>query len=266
MSKEFYTHGHHPVVVTAHAQRTVADSAAFLLPYLEGDVRLLDLGCGPGSITADFANHVGDGGSIVGVDQSPDAIAIARAEATRPNVEYREGSVYELPFPDESFDVAYGHQILQHLSDPVAALQEVRRVLRPGGLVAVRDADFGSMTHHPHTPGLDTWLELYCTVARSNGGEPDAGRRLALWVTEAGFGGIVSSVSAWSYTTPAERIAWAQLWADRTRLPRFVDRAGELGLGEDIEEIADAWLRWAQAPDGWFAFLHGEVVAVKPAG
>lgn len=261
--REIYTHGHHPVVVSSHARRRAADSAQFLLPFLHNGVRLLDFGCGPGSITADLAQYVGVEGRIVGIDNSADAIAIANRDAAAPGVEYRQASVYALPFPDASFDIAYGHQVLQHLGNPVSALREVSRVLRPGGLIAIRDADFGSMTHHPHYPALDTWLDLYAQVARSNGGEPDAGRRLPEWARQAGFVDIMASASSWHYATTEERLAWGRLWADRIRLPRFVDRAAELGLAETIEEVAAAWLQWAGEPDGWFALLHGEVVAKK---
>lgn len=260
---EFYTHGHHPVVVGSHAQRTVADSAHFLLPYLRDGLRLLDFGCGPGSITVGLADHVGPTGNVVGVDSSAAALAIASRDAAADRVEYMEASVYELPFPAGTFDVAYGHQVLQHLGDPVAALREVRRVLEPGGLVAIRDADFGSMTHHPHYEGLDRWLDLYHQVARSNGGEPDAGRRLAEWAGAAGFTDIKATTSSWHYTTMTQRRAWAQLWSDRIQLPRFSERAEQLGLAGEIPRIASAWLRWADDPYGWFAFVHGEVVATR---
>ena len=260
-SNEFYTHGHHPVVVQAHAQRTAADSAQFLRPRLRPSARLLDFGCGPGSITADLAQYVD---SVVGIDSSAEAIATARRDAAAVGVEYREASVYDIPYADATFDVAYGHQVLQHLRDPVAALREVRRVLVPGGLLAVRDSDYGSMTHHPHYVELDAWLDIYHQVARSNGGEPDAGRRLPEWVRRAGFAEITATASSWHYATPQQRLSWARLWADRIRLPRFADRAAKLGLAEAIEPIAAAWLQWAAEPDGWFAFVHGEVIAVKP--
>jgi len=262
-SDEFYTHGHNPVVVNAHATRTAADSAQFLLPYLRATHRLLDFGCGPGSITVDLARSVD---AVVGVDSSAEAIAIADQDAAAPNVEYVEASVYELPFPDGSFDVAYGHQILHHLGNPVAALAEVRRVLVPGGVLAVRETDFGTMTHYPHYAELDAWLELFHKVARSNGGEPDAGRRLAGWVRAAGYDDILATSSSWHYTSPDQRLWWAQTWAERTRLPRFADRAAELGFADYIEPIAEGWLRWATEPDGWFAFLHGEVIALHPLG
>jgi SAM-dependent methyltransferase len=258
---EFYTHGHSPPVVRSHAGRTVADSAQFLVPHLSVGMDLLDFGCGPGSITADLATIVGPKGNVVGVDSNAEALAVAVVDHTAPNVDYVQASVYQLPFPDRSFDVAYGHQILQHLADPVAALTEVRRVLRPRGLVAVRDADYGSMIHHPHYTELGRWLAVYRDVARHNGGEPDAGRRLHDWVASAGFTDITATASAWYYTTPEQRRRWAELWADRIRIARFAERAVAVHDGVDVDDLARAWLRWADEPSGWFAFLHGEVVA-----
>ncbi len=268
MTDEFYTHGHDSVVVAAHARRTAAEAAAFVLDRLEPGMRVLDFGCGPGSITIGLAKHVGPTGSVVGIDRSAEAIAVAKQAAAAPNLQYLEASVYDLPLPDESFDVAYAHQVLQHLADPVAALVEVRRVLRPGGLVAVRDADYGTMTHHPRYATIDEWLDAYHRVARANGGEPDAGRRLPEWVREAGFVDAATTASVWSYATRETRREWADLWANRVILRRFAVRARELGIaeGDALARMADGWRRWAEEPDGWFGFIHGEVVAVKSDG
>jgi ubiquinone/menaquinone biosynthesis C-methylase UbiE len=264
--EEVYTHGHHPVIVAAHAERTAAEAAAFVLPRLQRGMRVLDIGCGPGSITAGLAEHVGESGSVVGIDNSEEAVEIASAtHAAASNLTFETASAYALPFADASFDVAYGHQVLQHLVDPIAALREVNRVLRPGGLIAVRDADYGTMTHHPRYPEIKTWLKLYRKVARANGGDPDAGRRLHQWVRGADFTEIEVTSSVWTYATPSERRSWANLWARRIMLPRFADRAVELDLCEymEIAALASGWRRWASEPDGWFAFIHGEVVGVK---
>ena len=249
-----------------HASRTAANSAAFLLDQLQATDRLLDLGCGPGSITIGLAQYVA---SVTGVDSAPKAIELAEeASADTTNVSWHTADVYDLPFVDESFDVVYAHQLLQHVADPVAALGEARRVLRPGGLLAVRDADYGTMVHSPHHPGIDRWLRLYAQLARANGGEPDAGRHLPQWVNNAGFGRLAVSTSTWTYSTRQSVDQWTLLWTSRLREARMgrdlVDR--DLATPDEIEELAQAFEAWANSPQPFFAFLHGEVLATKPGG
>ena len=177
MASETYSHGHHPSVVDAHALRTARDCAAYLLPELQPGDSVLDVGCGPGSITADFAALAAPG-PVVGLDSSEDVLVQARALAAGrglANASFVAGNVYDLDFPDETFDIVHAHQVLQHLMDPVAALREMRRVAKPGGLVAVRDADFSGMIWHPPTPELARWMQIYQEIARGNSAEPDAG-------------------------------------------------------------------------------------------
>ena len=187
-----YTHGHHAAVLASHRARTAENSAAYLLPHLVSGQQLLDVGCGPGTITLDLAARVAPG-AVVALDREPAVLAeVERLASERgaTNVSTTTGDVYALDFADGAFDVVHAHQVLQHLSDPIAALREMRRVTRPGGVVAVRDADYAAMTWYPAEPRLDRWLELYRQVARSNGAEPDAGRRLLAWTRAAGFSEI----------------------------------------------------------------------------
>ncbi len=259
---EVYTHSHQEAVLISHGNRTAEEAAAFLLMHLKPGMGVLDLGCGPGSITIGLARYVAPA-EAVGIDQSEEALAAARALAIDQNVgngRFERASTDERPFEDDTFDVVYAHQILQHLADPVAALTEARRVLRSGGYLAVRDADYGTMTHHPHDPVLDHWLRVYHQVARENGGEPDAGRRLMQWVRDAGFEHLHATASTWLYATPEARRAWAELWAER----RLQETGGKDVYEEDRPEIIEAFTRWAAEPDGWFAFIHGEVLARKP--
>ena len=135
-----YSHGHHASVLRSHEWRTAENSAGYLLGHLEHGRRLLDVGCGPGTITAELAALVAPG-EVVGIDASAEVVARAGELGTSraPNLRFEVGDVYVLGWPDASFDVVHAHQVLQHLSDPVAALREMRRVLVTGGLVAVRD-------------------------------------------------------------------------------------------------------------------------------
>ena len=135
------------------------------------------------------------------------------------------GDVYALDAPDDTYDVVHAHQVLQHLADPVAALREMRRVCRPGGLVAVRDADYATMTWFPETAGLDDWLALYEALARRNGGEPDAGRRLKAWALEAGFEDVTASGSVWCYASPEDLAWWTGTWSERLTASSFATGA-----------------------------------------
>jgi ubiquinone/menaquinone biosynthesis C-methylase UbiE len=259
---ETYTHGHPEAVLRSHRWRTVENSAAYLIDRLTPGTTVLDVGCGPGTITADLARRVAPG-QAVGVDASADVVATATRDHVASNLSFRLADVYALDELDGPFDVVHAHQVLQHLADPVAALVEMRRVCRPGGTVAVRDADYQAMTWWPPNAAIDRWLELYRAVARGNGGEPDAGRRLVAWARAAGFAEVVASATVWCFATRADRSWWAETWAERIGGSPLGDRAVELGLArqDELAACADGWRAWSAEPDGWFAVLHGEILA-----
>jgi ubiquinone/menaquinone biosynthesis C-methylase UbiE len=257
-----YTHGHHQSVLRSHRWRTAENSAAYLLPHLTPGLALLDVGCGPGTITVDLARRVAPG-RVVGMDRSADAVeAAASLDDEGLPVTFATGDLYAMEFDDASFDVVHAHQVLQHLEDPVAALREMARVCRADGVMAVRDSDYESMTWHPAVPELGRWLDLYRHTARANGGDPDAGRRLLSWAQAAGCTDVVATASAWCFATPEDRRWWAETWAERITVTALADRILELGLADrdELDAIGRAWLRWADQPDGWFSVTHGEVL------
>ncbi|OEU96327.1 methyltransferase domain-containing protein [Streptomyces oceani] len=259
-----YTHGHHESVLRSHRWRTAANSAAHLLPELRPGQRVLDVGCGPGTISADLAAAVAPG-ALTGVDASDTVLEQATelvVERGLDNARFHTADVHALDFPDDSFDVVHAHQLLQHVGDPVSALREMRRVCRPDGLVAVRESDYAGMAWYPRLPALDAWLTLYERVARGNGGEPDAGRQLHVWARQAGATDITVTSSTWCFHTEPERAWWSGLWADRTRDSDFARRAVDGGYAStaELEEIAAGWRAWGADPDGWFSVLHGEVI------
>src|SRR5579863_4959 len=262
-----YTHGHHESVLRSHTWRTAQNSAGFLLPHLSRGDRLLDVGCGPGTITMDLAELVAPG-EVIGLDRSPEVIDRAREAAKMrglSNLSFEVGDVYHLDLEDSSFDVVYAHQVLQHLSEPVLALQEMRRVLADGGWLAVRDGDYGEFTWSPPNEGLERWMELYHEITRHNDSEADAGRYLAGWVEAAGFDSLERSTSDWTYETVEEREWWADLWADRVLYREFA-RQGleyELTTSEELSEMSDAFRAWSDNDDGIFVVVHEEVLARK---
>jgi len=264
-----YTHGHHESVLRSHRWRTAENSAGYLLGHLEAGQRLLDVGCGPGTLTVDLARRVGPGGEVIGVDLSEAVVAEAAAHAAAEgaaNVSFRAGDFRALDLAEGSFDVVHAHQVLQHLRDPVGALAAMGRLARPGGLVAARDSDYTSFFWTPAEPRLDRWREIYLAVSDRNAVAADAGRWLLRWAVDAGLAGAVYSTSTWTFATPADRAWWGDLWAERVVASNLAGQAVEYGVatGAELEEVADGWRAWAGTPEGTFVVVHGEVLARRP--
>jgi SAM-dependent methyltransferase len=260
-----YTHGHHESVLRSHTWRTAENSAAYLLPHLRPGLSLLDIGCGPGTITADLAELVAPS-QVIGLDAADDVIAQATAYAAERGVahlRFEVGDLFHLPYPDGAFDVIHLHQVLQHLADPVAGLTELRRVLADGGVLAARDSDYGAFSWAPADPVLDRWLALYFEITRRNGHDAAIGPKLLGHAHAAGFTDVSVSSTTWTYADPESRAWWGGLWADRIRFSRFAEQATEYGLSDadELEAIGQAFLRWAESDDAVFIVPHGEILA-----
>lgn len=260
-----YTHGHHESVLRSHNWRTADNSASYLLPHLRPAMRLLDVGCGPATITVDLAKVLHDG-SVVGLEPIAGPLEIATrnaADAGITNIEFVMGHVYALDYPDDSFDVVHAHQVLQHLTDPVAAIKEMARVCRPSGFVAFRDADYAAMTWYPPSEPLDGWQKIYHAVTRANRAEPDAGRFLKAWALRAGLGDITVSTSVWCYATADEITWWSRLWADRITSSAFGKQAVAGGHSSESQmaAIAEGFRQWGTDPEAIFTVPSTEVLA-----
>lgn len=259
-------HGHEKSVVSAHSWRTVENSIPYILPYLVSqELNILDVGCGPGSITIDLASRVPKG-QVTGVDYADKVLEEARANARNKgceNVKFVAASVYELPFEDHTFDITHAHQLLQHVTDPVRALREMRRVTKPGGIVASRETDLKGFLWYPELPELSEWIAMYEQAARASGGEPNAGRRLRAWARKAGFDTdkVTSSAGIWCFANAQERQFWGGSWAQRVVSPTYVESMAKLGYERQIlERMSQAWEKWAADDDAWFSVTHGQIV------
>ncbi|HEY2504969.1 MAG TPA: methyltransferase domain-containing protein [Streptosporangiaceae bacterium] len=264
MSSPRYTHGHAESVLRSHRTRTAENSAAYLVPELRPGLSLLDVGSGPGTITADLAALVAPG-RVTALETSEAVLELTRGEITSrgcTTVDFDVGDVLALRFPADSFDIVHAHQVLQHIADPVAALREMVRVCRPGGLVAARDGDYGGFIWHPSSAGLDRWNELYHAAARANRGEPDAGRHLLAWAHAAGCNDVRASSSTWCYADPDSRAEWGDTWAERITNSAIAGQLISSGLAttDELRQIAEAWRDWAAQPDGWLSLVHGEIL------
>ncbi|MGD1034086.1 MAG: methyltransferase domain-containing protein [Candidatus Dormibacteria bacterium] len=260
-----YTHGHHEAVLRAHRWRTAENSAAYLLPHLRPGMSLLDVGCGPGTLTADLAARVAPG-AVLGIDLSTAVVAEAEAHARDagvPNLRFRSGDFRSAGLAERGFDVVHAHQVLQHLRDPVGALRAMGRLARRDGIVAARDGDYSAMVWWPADPRLDRWREIYLEVTRRNGAEADAGRRLAGWAAEAGLADVAYSTSTWTFATTAERGWWSELWAERTTSSSLGRQAVEYGIAtpSELAGVAAGWRAFGAAAGGVFIVVSGEIIA-----
>ena len=247
--KATYSHGHHASVVSVHARRTAANSAGFVLPHIQKHFRILDLGCGPGTITCDLAALVPDG-EVIGVDSVEAILEQARTLAEQrglKNMTYQTGDANNLTFKDGEFDIVFCHQLVQHVQDPIGVLQEMKRVCKKGGFVAAREADYDSFVWYPRPPELNLWGKVYRQVAKQNGGEPDAGRYMLRWARQAGWASedVQMTWNSWCFTG-ADATAWADSWSGRSLHSDFAKGVIKYGFGteDDMEKISKAWKRW----------------------
>jgi ubiquinone/menaquinone biosynthesis C-methylase UbiE len=252
--------GHNPSV------RTAANSAAYLIPFLipAPAATILDVGCGSASITCDFASLCPDG-HVTGVDSSPDVIKTAREAAEKRNLSNTTFLIADitqgLGFPDNCFDVIHAHQVLQHLTDPTAALREMRRVVKRGGLVAAGDSDWGGMSWYPPIRELEEWMALHISVVRDSGCKANLAMVVQSLAQVAGFERweITKTRSAWEWRTKEEREWWAATMVNRILEGVFATIASQADLGR----ITAAWREWASHDDAWFIVPHVEILCRK---
>ena len=248
-SIETYTPGYTQNATDFMAKRSAKTHASFLLPHLQDSFRLLDCGCGPGSMTCDFARIL-TSGQVVGLDSEKSQIELARSRATNQqlnNVSFELGSIYSLPFPKSSFDVIFAHALFEHLSTPAQALAEIRRVLKPGGLIALRSPDWGGFIFAPDTEKIKSAISRYMEIQISNGGDVYVGRKFPALLHSAGFDSRTFSATYECYqSTPliAEYLA-----------SRLEDS------GDHVE--AEALREWGVDPNAIFAQAWCEILGTQ---
>ena len=260
--KERYSLGH-AAAADVMAARNATGQAAFLLPYLGPGLSLLACGCGPGTITAGLAQAVAPG-ETVGVDMSEEQVEHAAELASLQgltNARFQVANVYELPFPDDTFDAVFSNALMEHLSRPADALIEMRRVAKKGGVVAVRAAVHGLDLIEPKDPLLYQAFSLYEKVLKHNGGTPRIGKRLHVLMREADLSNVAASASHDYYGT---REAIQRVADQVARLPVWA-QAVALGLASESEadEISAAWGAWAEHPNAFLARTYGEALGWK---
>lgn len=181
------------------------------------------------------------------------------------NLTLLQGSVYELPLSNCSVDVVYAHQVMQHLSDVPQALEEIKRVLKPGGVVALRDTDYSGMTWLPANNHLQQWRNLYQKIAQQNGGNPNIGPQLSVFCEDTGLIDVTNSTSDWHYQGESA-LWWGRVWQTRVLASDYYIQAlaYQLADEEQLKQLSKAWREWGEMSDAQFTMTHHEVMAKKP--
>lgn len=221
--------------------------------------RVLDAGCASGLLTRMMAELVAPG-EAVGLDRSEDRVAMARARAAELGVQgvrFECGDLTALPFADGVFDVSFSRYTFEYLTDPGAALREMRRVTRPGGRVVVADLDGNGMFHHPIPPEIEKVLARLTGALSGAGFDPFIGRKLYHLFYQEGFRRI--QVQAMPHHLIAGKATDSELenWATKLRTIRpfalkgfpsaadydaFVERCLDLLRREDVLSYSTTFL------------------------
>jgi ubiquinone/menaquinone biosynthesis C-methylase UbiE len=240
-----------------------AEQVAFLTKHLRPGMSLLDCGCGPGSITVALAQMLAPG-EVVGIDIGEPQIERSRALAAErgvSNVRFQLGNVYELPFPDASFDAALANAVLEHVREPLRALKEMRRVLKPGGVVGVTDTDESTRITSPSTPLLEEMISLALRV-REVVGSPRYSTHLRSLLLQAGFARAEAYAVAASFGTPETLRRFAAAIPELLRQPWLVELVTKRGWADQakLEAMIAEAQAWSQRPDAYHAALDCQAI------
>jgi len=245
--------------------RTAETHAAFLLRRLHPGMHVLECGCGPGTITVGLAAAIAPAMAI-GIDLSGASFRIGQALAMQkhiPNVRFAIADLYNLPYPPAFFDVVFSRNVFQHLKVPMAAMKEIRRVLKPSGMVALLDDDWGSLIFSPSDPILEQSIALLRTHWKCRLGRPTFARRHRELLRKAGFESVEASASVEFYGTLQATRYWGRtladlLMAEVVRLPALKESWATLS---QLEAMAEAWKTWGEHPDAFWAMTACEAIA-----
>lgn len=234
-------------------------------------MKILDIGCGPGSITNSFSAYVGPTGSLIGLDPSAEVVEQAsKSNSKHNNVTFEVGDAAKLRYEDATFDVVHAHQVLQHVDNPVAILREMRRVVKKtGGIISLREGNVPGSAFYPDPDNMyPSFVDTYTRTASASGADPQIGRKLHTRLREAGFKNeeVDIKVGAMMYgaNKPEEAQWWGDSWADRCLKSGFHDAAmnGEHATEEVMQRLSKMWRTWGRSEDAWWAIFQTEVICI----
>ena len=249
---------------------SAGNNAAHLLLLLRPGLRLLDFGCGSGDISVGLAKAIAPG-ELHGVDMQEAQIKLARSLAASTgtdNAIFHVGDVTAMPFEDDFFDVAHCHDVLMYVPDTQAALVEVKRVLKPGGLIACREMICESSFVHPDMGIMKTAWNALEDLLLFDDGHPQMGKELKTYILKAGFTNIRVSASFETHSSPSDVALIHSLARRWFSSPEMLEAASTYVPSEIVESLSErlsiAIDEWKDLPDAAVAYAYGEAIANKP--
>lgn len=240
--------------------------ADFLLPHLTDRTDLVDVGCGDGELTVDLAGSVG---SVVGVDIHEQHLAEARARVEREgvaNAAFEVGDAYQLGLDDAVADGVIGHSVLESLEHPLHALAEMRRILRPGGVVGVASVEYdGLILAGPHEELTRRFYAIREQLWIRDGADPYLGRHLRGLLSESGFTDVEETTKAISFGTAELVSTFGHGRAEDCADAWYASSAVDAGLATavELETMRDAWVEWAESPASYASFTWCRAIGWK---
>ncbi len=263
-----YTMGFSEEMLESLRRFTAESNAAYLLPFLRPGLRILDLGCGPGTISVGLAKAVAPG-ELHGVDMEESQVEKARLVAESQglnNAFFHVADAVDMPFEDGFFDVAHCHNVLMHIPDTAAVLSEIKRVLKPGGIIGCREMIVDSSFTHPDFGIIRRSWDMFGDLLVADDGHPQMGKELKNHLVDAGFANIRVTGSFDTYSTPSD-IAFIYEFANQWFLsPEIMEAAIKYGASSRglCDATRVAYDRWKDHTGAVCALAFGEVVARKP--
>ena len=256
--------GSHDYHTRRLSRRTAGVAAAFFLPHLRPGMRLLDCGCGPGTITLGLAGAVAPG-EVVGIDPLANRLGLARAAAAAQgveNVRFEQGDMHALPFDDAAFDAAFVHAVMEHIAEPVAALAEVRRVLKPGGVVGIRSSMHAAAVQWPQPELIETQMAFWTRQKATEGANWQIAPSLRAVLRAAGFSRVQGSASVEAHGTLDEtrEIAQAAIRAIEGSTTARDALARGFTDADELTRLKEGWLAWGEHPDAFYAVTWCEAI------
>ncbi|KZN63288.1 hypothetical protein N473_17825 [Pseudoalteromonas luteoviolacea CPMOR-1] len=262
--EKVYPFGYNSAAVGIMQSRSAQDNASLFLDYVQNGDRILDVGCGPGSITIDFAERFARS-EVHGIDIEQGQIEIAANDAAQKgikNCHFKTASIFDLPYEDNYFDAVYGHTILMQFSNVHDALTEIKRVLKPGGIIAFREVDLGQNFYHSSQSAIKSLMDIFAKSIKHNQGNPNIGRYLPKLIGEAGYQLEECAASYSQPTKPMGKMMFYKSMLSLWNKANFTTQATDLKwiTIEERDKIAQKLKEESRRPEVLAAINYVEII------